>query len=353
MIKGLNYKLVNALLLILIIYLIYQTRNFWFGVVSILCDILLPFFIAFLISYALTPIVSFFRGKGLSKRLSIFLVLMFVVFIFGFLLYLATPIFLEQITNVFDGIISFVKEISLKYSINFNDAQDELSNMFNRVLEKIGPYISNGMINIIGVSISFISKFFIASASLVYFLNDMDKIKDKIKCFFIKYNKRFYYYLSFVNKELQNYLQGFAKIIFISFFEYTLLYFVIGHPNYLMLGFLASIGNLIPYFGGIITNIIAAMTAFVINPELFIRTCAIFVIFSIVDGYLINPLVYGKTNKLHPILIIISVFAGGILFGFMGIIVSLPILIIIVATYNFFKIDIEKIIKQKIKKLRK
>ena len=346
----LNYKLVNALLLILIIYLIYQTRSFWFGVVSVLLDILLPFFIAFVIAYALTPLVNFLRDKNIPKSISIFLVLGFLIFIFGFLIYLITPIFMEQATSIFDGIISFVKEISLKYSINFNDIQNQLSDIFNNTLEKLGTYISNGAINIIGISISIISKTFIVIASLIYFLNDMDKIKKNLKKYFLKNNKRVYYYLAMVDKELENYLSGFIKIVFISFFEYTTLYLIIGHPNALMLAALAAVGNLIPYFGGIITNTIAAMTAFVISPDLFIKTCIIFIVFSAIDGYLINPLVYGKTNKLNPVLIIISVFAGGVLFGVIGIIISLPLLIIIITTYRFFKDDIETISKRKIKK---
>ena len=182
----LNYKLVNALLLILIIYLIYQTRSFWFGVVSVLLDILLPFFIAFVIAYALTPLVNFLRDKNIHKGISIFLVIGFFIFIFGFLIYLITPIFMEQVTSIFDGIIFFVKEISLKYSINFNEIQDQLSNIFNNTLEKMGTYISNGAINIIGVSISIVSKIFIVIALLIYFLNDMDKIKNHIKEFFLK-----------------------------------------------------------------------------------------------------------------------------------------------------------------------
>ena len=86
----------------------------------------------------------------------------------------------------------------------------------------------------------------------------------------------------------------------------------------------------------------------VISPQLFIKTCIIFIIFSAVDGYVINPLVYGRTNKLHPILIIISVFAGGVLFGILGIIVSLPVMIVLVATYKFFKDDIKKIRNKKL-----
>jgi len=54
----LDYKLINLVLIVLLIYLIYQTRSFWLGVVSILKEILLPFFIAFIIAYAIYPLIS-------------------------------------------------------------------------------------------------------------------------------------------------------------------------------------------------------------------------------------------------------------------------------------------------------
>ena len=66
----------------------------------------------------------------------------------------------------------------------------------------------------------------------------------------------------------------------------------------------------------------------------------------IIYGYLINPLVYGKTNKLHPLIVIVSVFAGGILFKLFGIILALPLSIIIVSTIRYFKKDIIGIVKR-------
>ena len=72
-----NYKLLNVGLFILIIYLIYQTRSFWLGVVSILSEILLPFLIAFIIAYALYPLVSFLTNHKIPKGLAIFMVLAF------------------------------------------------------------------------------------------------------------------------------------------------------------------------------------------------------------------------------------------------------------------------------------
>ena len=200
------------------------------------------------------------------------------------------------------------------------------------------------------MSLSIISNIFIVITAFIYFMIDMDKIKKAVKDYAYKKSKKIYTYLCILNTELENYLSGFVKICFISFFQYTIMYAIIGHPDALMLGTLAGVSNLIPYFGGIITNIVAAITAFVISPELFIKTIIVFVVFSAIDGNVINPLVYGKTNKIHPLIVIISVFAGGILFGITGIIVSLPVAIIIIATIKFFKTDIDKYSKEKIKK---
>ncbi len=351
--EKINYKLVNISLCILIVYLIYLTRDFWFGIINVFTEIAFPFLIAFAIAYALYPIVSYLRRKNISKGFAIFIVLATFLLIFGFLLYLITPVFMEQIGSVFDGIISFFKELSFKYSIDFYDVQNELSKTFNSTLATLGTYISNGAINIIGVSISIISKIFIVFAALIYFMNDMDKIRSSVKKYLIKHNKKMYHYLATVDEEMINYLSGFIKIVFISFFEYTILYFIIGHPNALMLGTLAAVGNLIPYFGGIFTNIIAAITAFVISPVLFIKTCIVFVLFSSVDGYIINPLVYGKTNQIHPLVVIVSVFAGGVLFGITGIIIALPTAIILIATYKFFKEDIDEYSEKKLKLYKK
>ena len=351
MTNKINFKLVNILFILLIIYLLYMTSGLWLGILNVVWTIIFPFLIAFVIAYALTPMVEFLREKaGLPKGIAITFVILFFVLLFGFVIVLITPHLLEQTKNIFDSIITFFKELSVQYSVDFNNVQNQLSNMFTNAVEKIGTYISNGAFNIIGVSLSIISNIFIVITAFIYFMIDMDKIKKGVKEYAYHKSKKLYTYLCILNTEMENYLSGFVKICFISFFQYTIMYAIIGHPDALMLGTLAGVSNLIPYFGGIITNIVAAITAFVISPELFIKTIIVFVVFSAIDGNVINPLVYGKTNKIHPLVVIISVFAGGILFGITGIIVSLPVAIIIIATIKFFKTDIDKYSQAKRKK---
>lgn len=342
-----NFKLVNIVLLVLTIYLIYQSSDFWLGVVSVLFKIFLPFLIAFAIAYAFYPLVKKLTDKKVPKALAMLLVVGGAFGVICLILALITPTIMSQLTSLFNGIISFLRELSSDYNVDFKDIQNTLSMSFNDTLEKLGTYISNGALSFIGISIDYISKIFIILASFVYFLADMDRIRDFIKEYLSHKSKKIYNYVALLDDEMRKYIVGFMKIVIISFFEYTLTYTLIGHPNALMLGTLAALGNLIPYFGGIITNVIAAITAFVISPALFIKTCIIFILFSAIDGYIINPFVYGNSNKVHPLVVIISVFAGGILLGVLGIVISLPVAILVIATFKYFKKDIMNMNKKR------
>ena len=132
----------------------------------------------------------------------------------------------------------------------------------------------------------------------------------------------------------------------IQFFEYTFLFLIIGHPNFLLLGVLACITTVIPYFGGIITNVIALLISSVVSSKLFILTLIITLVFPNIDGYIISPKIYGKTNQIPPLLTIFSVFAGGALFGFAGIVIAVPLTIIIMSVIKSYKNEITVKIKK-------
>lgn len=337
-----DFKLINLALITLIVFLIYRTGNLWGGVLNTIIKIIAPFFVGFIVAYALYPILKFLQKKKIPKGLGMFLIFGILIGTIVVLAVLVFPMLFNQLSSLFNSIIAFCKEITNNYNIDLGGIQDSLSEVFNEVIKKLGKYVSDGAMNVIGVSINYVSFFFIVFAATIYLLSDMEQIRLHVKQFLLRKGKRSYLYVRRLDNEMQNYLGGFLKIVIISFFEYSLAFLVIGHPNAILLGILAALGNLIPYFGGIITNIIAAITAFVINPALFIRTVIAFFILSNVDGYLINPLVYGKSNELHPIITIFAVFAGGILWGMPGIILALPLSIILITTYKFYWQDISE-----------
>jgi len=254
---------------------------------------------------------------------------------------------LGQLSTFFNSIITFIGSLGeTNFDFNFAGLETSLTDTFKTILTNLGTYVSDGAINIIDSSLGVISTIFIVFASFIYFLIDMDKIREEIKFFFRKKSKKTFNYVKTLDDEMKNYLNGMVQVIVISLVEYTLVYTIIGHPNAILLGFLAAVANLIPYFGGIAVNIVAAITAFVVSPGLLIKTVIAFILLSAVDSYVINPTVYGKTNSIHPLVTIIGLFAGGIIFGLLGVFISFPLAIIIVTTYKYYKDDITKNIKK-------
>lgn len=348
MIKSkLDYKLVNLTLIALIVFLVYQTGNLWTGIIGIILKITLPFLFAFAIAYAMYPFLQKMREKNFPKWLGVLIIIALMLGVAAIVIYLITTVMLGQLTSLFNSIIEFIGSLQDK-NIEFNLAglETSLSDTFKNIITKLGTYVSDGAINLIDTSLNLLSQVFIGFAAFIYFLIDMDSIRAEIKFFFSKKSKKTYSYVRSLDQEMKKYLSGLVQIIIITLVEYTLVYTIIGHPNAILLGFLAAVANLIPYFGGICVNIVAAITAFVVSPSLLLKTIIAFAILSSIDSYVINPTVYGKTNSIHPLVTIIALFAGGIVFGILGVFISFPLAIIVVTTYKYFKDDITKTVKK-------
>ncbi len=344
-----DYKLVNIALIALTIFLIYRTGNLWIDGVNKIIAILMPFLFAFALAYATYPLVEKLRSKGLPKGAAIALILFLLLALIVFTVYMITSVLVSQLSQLFSGITTFLDELSTQdWNINIEGLQATITDAFQNIIKDVTTYVSDGAINLIGSSIDMIGKGFFGMAAYVYFLIDMDKIRKEVKRFFRHRKKKTYHYVRDLDKGMRNYLSGLVQVMFISVIEYAFAYYIIGHPNAILLGFLAGIANMIPYFGGIACNCVAAITAFVVSPGLFVRTLITFFILSSVDSYVINPAVYGKTNNIHPLLTIFAMSAGGMIFGILGVFISFPVAIIMVTTYKFYRDDIsDSIVKMK------
>lgn len=346
----LDYKLVNLVLIVLVVFLVYQTGALWSGLLNLVLTICLPFLFAFALAYAIYPFLTYMIDKKVPKGLGIALIILLLFGLISMVIYLVSTIMWDQLSLLFTNIITFFGSLETEnYDINLIGLETDLTKYFTSILTNLSNYVSDGAINLVNTSIDIISKLFIIFAAFVYFLIDMDKIRKEIKEYFSKKTKKIYNYVYTLDIEMKKYLSGLVQIMFITLIEYTLTYTIIGHPNAILLGFLAAVANLVPYFGGIIVNIVAFITAIVISPSLMIKTVIAFGILSIIDSYVINPTIYGKTNNIHPLVTIIALFAGGIIFGILGVFISFPLTIIIVTTYKHFKKDISK----KIEKIEK
>ena len=337
-----NFKLLNILMFVIIIYFGLITFDYWGWIITKTIAIILPFIIAFGIAYSLYPIVRKLKKKGLSNTLSVSIVAGSVILIIFLLIVITIPLVYDQLVLLSQSIGEVMNDLSSKFEVNLGDFQTTINTIMDNIIQSAGKYVSDGTFNFVGRAVDFISNSIIILILSIYFLSYMEMIRAEFKKILLRNKKRkkAYDYVKVLDKELGQYLNGLAIFIAIQFIEYTVLFRIVGHPNWLLLGVLASLTTVIPYFGGLITNIVAVILASVVSTPLFIATIIICIIFPNIDGYIISPKIYGKTNNINAMWTIFAVVAGGTLFGIVGIMLSLPVFIAINCTFNFFKEDI-------------
>lgn len=339
-----NYRLVNLLLLMAIIYIVIATSNYWSGMIFKVLNILTPFFFAFVFAYILHPFVKRLEEKGVRRELALILVILIAFALLICLLWATLPAIYEQLVSFTKNITQVIGDISGRFDVNLGEFKTTITDALNQAIKDLGGYISNGTIDILGKSVNILGNAMIILIVGIYLLIDMDKIRNFVKKYLHPHKKE-YHYVQTIDHEMGAYLHGLAIYMIVQLFEYSLLFKIVGHPSWLLLGLLASVTTVIPYFGGIATNIIAVLTASVISTKLFIATLIITLIFPNVDSYVISPHIYGKTNNINPLLVILTALLCSRIFGFWGIMIGLPVYIIIRTTWIFFHQDIKDYIE--------
>ena len=342
MIKNrINYKLINLTCLVLLIYLIVSSVGLWWGFASKIVNAFAPFIIAFIFAYAFTPLVRWLQSKKLSKGLSVLIVVVGIILIIGLILWITLPLIYDQLSLLVKMVVKVVKNLDANYHINLGSYQIKITDYLNDMLKEVGTVASSTGVGLFNQTLGFAGKFIVGFVGFIYFLLDMGRIRKFVKGWLQTINFRAFEYLNLMDTEITNYLKGLETFMLIELCEYSLLFLIIGHPNWLILGILACITTIIPYFGGLITNIIAIILASVVSTKLLILTILICLIFPQLDGYFTSPKVYGKTNNVNPLITIMVVSVGGSLCGIPGIIAALPCYLLLRTTYYFFRNDLK------------
>ena len=343
--KGkINEKLVSILLSMLIFYLGITTFEYWGRFLARVFRILLPFILAFAISYVLYPFTKTLEKWGLPKTLAKVLVLFLLSFFIIWLLFLTVPLIYEQLISFTRFLSEAINQLSVKFHLELGTLEESILSGLEQVIAQFGEYISSGTLAILDKSIRFFGDFMVILAASIYFFLDMDKIRYQVKSTLQTKtsNRKWYEYLRELDQEMGNYLHGLSLCMMTQLVEYSLLFYLVGHPNWLLLGILSSVTTVIPYFGGILTNIIAIITASAVSSIVCLKTVFIVIIFSNVDSYLISPHIYGKTNNINPLLSILAIAFCSNFFGVLGVIMALPIYLTIRCSWRFFNKEIKE-----------
>jgi predicted PurR-regulated permease PerM len=111
--------------------------------------------------------------------------------------------------------------------------------------------------------------------------------------------------------------------------------FVLGLPLALPLAVLSFFGGFIPYIGSFITTGIALLVTIAVGTPTDIVVMLVFtVVFNIVQGNIVAPLVYGRAVNIHPAIVLMAIPAGGAIGGVMGMFLVVPVIGIVATTWR-------------------
>ena len=111
---------------------------------------------------------------------------------------------------------------------------------------------------------------------------------------------------------------------------------LLGVKYALVLGLLAAVFELVPYIGPILTGAVAFLIATTTGSfTLGIYVVILFVIINQLENNILIPIIYKKSMKIHPVIILVAFLAGGQAAGFVGVLLAVPIALLVQETLNY------------------
>lgn len=128
-----------------------------------------------------------------------------------------------------------------------------------------------------------------------------------------------------VSRVLSGYLRGQLVLSAATAIIVTIGLTVFGVPYSLVIGLLAGVFNVIPWVGPALTAVIAGIAAAFVSPWLILAGVGTSVAAQQITEIFVQPRVMSEQVDLHPLLVIFSLLAGATLFGFVGILLAIPV----------------------------
>ena len=293
-------------------------------------EIVSLFILGILIAYLLDPIVQVFERRGLTR-----MVATAAVFSGLILLVLASLVLLAPaVAAQFDELLAL--DVSQTTAF-FDSINSQINGWFGRLgladvdlLDSLITYLGDRIPSVISFlpdALSFLGSLALFPFIVFFLLKDGRSLKKSSLS--LVPNRYFEFSLGLLYKmdrQLGNYLRGQLIEAFVVGVLSILALWILDIPYFLPIGIFAGAANIVPYLGPSAGAIVAVSIVLMSGGSLgtAVLIVALFVLIQLVDNGIVQPLVISRNVRMHPLLIVISVVAGGQLFGFLGLLLAVP-----------------------------
>lgn len=337
--------------------------------IGVILDAVQPFITAFIIAYILNMPAK--RLQKLLKRtkndfvtqhsmgISIFIIYIIAILVVVFILRMLIPAIYKNIFDLYNNLAYYIDsiqnyisdfEIAKKLNLSNLNIYDAITNFFDSIgMLQVEKYV-NGVYNVT----TGILDTFIALIASVYMLLDKERLQKvivRIMGAFFKESRvhSITEHARRINDIFMNYIYSRLTCSIIMAIVCSIVLSILKVKYALILGIFIGAMDMIPYFGSIISSVFAVIVTLITGGFWkAVWTAIALCILQQIDGNLLGPKIMSNSLEIRPLWIIFAVSVGGTLFGFLGMLLSVPILAIlktVASDYVLVKEEKKKTVK--------
>ena len=316
----------------------------------LLRSMLLPFVAGMAVAYFLDPAADRMQRWGISRSAAT------AVIVFGFFAIVALGLIqlVPALIDQFDGFVQRLpgyietlrnvmlphirRLISLADQAGGQDVKAALGGLAERAANMAGSLL-NGVLGGGLFLIDLVSLAVITPVVAFYLLRDWDLIVDKVDSWL---PRRHAETIRAQAREVDRVLAGFVRGQSLVCLSLSLFYGIglslAGLQFGLVIGIISGVLTFIPYVGtifGFVASVGIALVQFWPDYTMIGVIAAIYVIGQMIEGYVLVPKLVGEKVGLHPVWVIFGLMAGGALFGFVGVLIAVPIVAVVGVAIRF------------------
>jgi predicted PurR-regulated permease PerM len=301
----------------------------------VLGGVMLPFIAGAAIAYLLDPLADRLERAGMSRVAATLIITAGAVIVIATAMLTAIPALIGQASGLIRAVPGYMDSLGATLVAWFPDLLDAESDLSRRIAEAQERIAANGleMLNsVLASSMRLLDVLVIIVVTPVvafYLLLDWDHFTARIDSLLPRSHAPVIRRLAGeIDAVLAGFVRGQSTVCLLLGLFYALALMLVGLPYGFLIGIVAGFLSFIPYVGSFVGGVMSigvALFTFWDEPLWILAVAAIFALGQFVEGNVLSPNLIGRSVRLHPVWLIFALSVFGSLFGFVGMLVAVPV----------------------------
>ena len=298
-------------------------------------DVILPFVLGAAIAYFLDPVADRLERWGLSRVAATALIALLIVVLFIVAVLLIIPTLVQQAVTLFNIAPQLFRDLQAFLTERFPDlleqdsvVRDSLVSLGETIRARGGELLNTVLSSALSV-INVVMILVIAPVVAFYLLLDWDNMVARIDDLLPRDHAPVIRRLAAeIDGTIASFIRGMGTVCLILGTYYAAALMAVGLQFGLVVGFVAGLITFIPYVGSLVGGALAiglGLFQFWGDWVSLGLVAGIFVLGQVVEGNILTPKLVGNSVGLHPVWLILALSVFGALFGFVGMLVAVPV----------------------------